>query len=194
MAKYDPELASHKAWLGLVQPVGLVVSPPALVKAQAVLDRSVVELQQTLLGVVRQPPRTAFSDEADPYIDDFPRFAEKVLGWAPEDLAGGPGGPELSDDLELVLPDYGDTLRPTYAVIDGMADDRVLMLVQEVLTGTRLDEPAAEQGKTGWHASPEARLERLLREKEVAAGLLSNGHELRLVYAPRGESSGHLAS
>ena len=192
MAKYDPELASHRAWLGLVQPVGLVVSPPALVKAQAVLDRNVVGLQQKLLGVVRQPPQTAFSDEADPYIDDFPHFTEKMLGWALEDLAGGPGGPELSDDLELVLPDYGDTLRPTYAVIDGMADDRLLMLVQEVPVGTRLDKPPAEEGKTGWHASPEARLERLLREKEVAAGLLSNGHELRLVYAPRGETSGHL--
>ena len=44
---YDPELIAHRDWLGLVQPLGLVVSPPALVKAQAVLDRNVVELQQT---------------------------------------------------------------------------------------------------------------------------------------------------
>ncbi len=190
MPKYDPQLTAHKSWLGLVQPVGLVVSPPALVKAQAVLDRNVVDRQQTLLSIVRQPPRTAFGDQEAPYLDDFPRFTEQVLGWAPEDLAGGPGGPELADDLELALPDYGDTLRPTYAVVDGMADDKVLMLVRIEATGRSLDQPPAE--RTGWHASPQSRLERLLREREISAGLLLNGHELRLVYAPRGESSGHL--
>ena len=39
MAKYDPEREAHKSWLGLVQPIGLVVSPPALIKAQVVLDK-----------------------------------------------------------------------------------------------------------------------------------------------------------
>ena len=36
MPKYDPEREAHKAWLGLLQPVGLVVSPPALTRAQVV--------------------------------------------------------------------------------------------------------------------------------------------------------------
>ena len=30
----DPELEAHKEWIGYLQPVGLVVSPPALQKAQ----------------------------------------------------------------------------------------------------------------------------------------------------------------
>ncbi len=30
-SKNDPELRAHKEWLGLLQPVGLVVSPLALV-------------------------------------------------------------------------------------------------------------------------------------------------------------------
>jgi hypothetical protein len=34
MAK-DPELLAHQQWLGYLQPVGLVVSPPALLQAQA---------------------------------------------------------------------------------------------------------------------------------------------------------------
>ncbi len=193
MAAHDSEVASHKAWLGLLQPVGLVVSPPALVKAQAVPSRNVVELQQTLLSVVRQPPRTAFADEADPYLDDLPRFADRVLGWAPEDLAGAPGGPSLADDLELALPDYGDTLRPDLAVIDSMGDGKLLMLVQDLPLDTPFDDPPPKDRHGGrWHASPQARLERLMREKDVPAGLLSNGRELRLVHAPRGESSGHL--
>ncbi len=193
MAKYDPEIASHRAWLGLLQPVGLVVSPPALVKAQAVLDKSMVERQQELLSVVRKPPRTAFSDDVDPYLDNFPRFAEEVLGWDDEVLAGTPDGLELDERLELILPDYGETIRPDYAVVDPFADDKALILVRVLPTGTPLDDPPREQSKSAaWHASPQARLERLLRETEVPAAVLCNGHELRLVYAPRGESSGHL--
>jgi len=45
---------------------------------------------------------------------------------------------------------------------------------------------------TGWQASPQSKFERLLREKKIPVGLLCNGTELRLVYAPHGESSGHL--
>ena len=43
-----------------------------------------------------------------------------------------------------------------------------------------------------WHASPQARFERLLRETGVAMGLLVSPERVRLVYAPKGESSGHL--
>ena len=49
----DPEIRAHKEWLGLLQPVGLVVSPPALLAAQVVPNRNVVDLQQRLLKVVR---------------------------------------------------------------------------------------------------------------------------------------------
>jgi hypothetical protein len=68
----------------------------------------------------------------------------------------------------------------------------VLMLVQVVERGADLDAPPREESGPGWHASPQAKLERLLRETEVPAGLLCNGTHLRLVHAPRGESSGHL--
>ena len=48
----DPELIRHKEWLGFLQPVGLVVSPHALMAAQAVVNRNVVSLQQRLLDVI----------------------------------------------------------------------------------------------------------------------------------------------
>ena len=35
----DKEIYFHQQWIGLLQPVGLVVSPPALVKAGASIDR-----------------------------------------------------------------------------------------------------------------------------------------------------------
>src|SRR6478736_87652 len=190
MAKFDPEREAHKAWLGLVQPVGLVVSPPALIKAQVVLDKNVIQIQQALLRVVCQP--TSVGDDADPVLLDFPRFATEVLGWSLVDLAGASGGPHLPDVLAVALPDYGETLRPTYAALDAMAEGKVLLLVQLAERGINLNKPPSENARTGWQASPQARFERLLRDTGVAAGLLLNGDELRLVYAPRGESSGHI--
>jgi hypothetical protein len=213
----DNETRTHRAWLGYLQPVGLVVSPPALVKAQ-VVPGNVIELQQTLRGLVT--PAADVADAADAtdarFLDsgscirDLPRFFEKILGWNLAYLAGGPadaGCPPLPEHIELVLPDYGETLRPTYAVPDpdfgpdfgpdpdsgpGAPDAaRWLMLVSEWPAGTDLDQPAAA-GDRAWHASPQARLERLLRETGIPAGLLINGTALRLVYAPQGESSGHV--
>jgi len=67
------------------------------------------------------------------------------------------------------------------------------MLIQRVKLGLDLDDTAETEAKDHrWQASPQARFERLLRETQVPIGLLSNGTHLRLVYAPRGETSGHL--
>ena len=68
---------------------------------------------------------------------------------------------------------------------------RFVMLIQQVANDQDLDEPLAESDRR-WHASPHARFERLLRETQVPAGLLTNGRSIRLVYAPRGETSGYL--
>ena len=191
MAKYDPELRAHKDWLGLLQPMGLVVSPPALVKAQAVPSQNVAELQQQLLSVVEHSPGSeSVTDEAA--LTNLPAFFQTVLGWSLDDIAGASGGPPLPDGLELVLPDFNETLRPTYVAVDSMGDGRPLMLVQAVARGTALDEMPDDDSRTGWFASPQAKLERFLREVRVPAGLLCNGDAVRLVYAPSGESSGHL--
>ena len=191
MAKYDPELRAHKDWLGLLQPVGLVVSPPALVKSQAVPSQNVAELQQQLLSVVEHPPASeSVTDE--PALTNLPAFFQTVLGWSLDDIAGASGGPPLPDGLELVLPDFNETLRPTCVAVDSMGDGGPLMLVNVVSRSTALDETPDDDARTGWFASPQAKLERLLREVKVPAGLLCNGDAVRLVYAPSGESSGHL--
>ena len=55
----------------------------------------------------------------------------------------------------------------------------------EVLpTGTDFDAIATVEARR-WQASPQARFERLLRETGVGSGLLVNGQQIRLVYAPR---------
>jgi len=171
---YDAQIYWHKEWLGLLQPIGLVVSPPALVKAQAFIDNSsTIELQQHLKSLVSQEKL------------DFPTLAIKILNWLPEDLVK-----DLPTDLEVVLPDYGETLRPTYAVKDPDIE-RWIILIQEVTPEQSLDEVELENTR-GWKATINAKFERLLRETQIPIGLLFNGIELRLIYAPRGESSGYL--
>ena len=184
---HDPELRAHQEWIGYLQPVGLVVSAPALVAAGALPDRNVAEPQETLRELLAGDP---------PVLDDFPAFARAVLDWEPGNLAGASNGPPLPDNLTVTLTEYGDHLRPTYAVPDPDDPASFVLLVQVVPTGTDLDDagPAghSHDGRTGWHASPQARLERLLRETGVGAGLLVNGVSLRLVSAPKGETAGHI--
>jgi Eco57I restriction-modification methylase/MmeI, target recognition domain len=179
MTKIDPALQAHKDWISFVQPTGLVVSPRALVEAQARIDvYASIPLQQSLLGVT----------EADHQrLLDFDRFTTEVLGWRESDLISGK---ELSD-LSVALPDLGDTLIPTHAVHDAEQPDRWLMLVVETPSGDELDDDNTNALR-GWKASHEARFERLLRERDVPIGILTNRELVRLVYAPRGESTGHL--
>src|SRR6266849_2990704 len=111
----DPELLTHLEWLGYLQPVGLVVSPPALLAGQAFIDRNVFSVQEDLLDLVREVPHPGGGDPVLA-LTDFPAFTRRVLGWAPGDLLGAPGAEPVPDSLEVVLTDYGDRLRPTYAV------------------------------------------------------------------------------
>jgi len=187
----DPEILKHKEWLGLLQPVGLVVSPLALTRSGAVVSHSrPIALQQQLQEIVITE---AIPDRLEgAWIAGFPAFAQQVLEWLPEDIVGAPGQTELPPELMVGLPDYGETLRPTYAVRDPDSESW-LMLIQEVKPGLFLDEvdPAVEK-EHGWKATLQAKFERLLRETQIPIGLICNGVELRLVYAPRGESSGYL--
>ena len=51
----DYELRVHRDWIGLLQPVGLVVSPPALRNAQAFPDKNILKEQQALLALITPP-------------------------------------------------------------------------------------------------------------------------------------------
>ena len=191
----DQELRVHRDWIGLLQPVGLVVSPPALLAAQAFPDKNILKEQQALLALITPPSTKAGERRAAdrPLLPlAFEALATQVLGWKRSKLAGHPNGPALPETLELVLPEFGETLRPTFAVPALNEDDTEwMMLVQELADGVSLDEPSAEEARK-WHASPQIRFERLLHETGVPIGILANGRFVRLVYAPRGESSGHV--
>ncbi|MDM7915052.1 MAG: N-6 DNA methylase, partial [Candidatus Eisenbacteria bacterium] len=137
---------------------------------------------------------TAIVTDADPRITDFRAFAGAVLGWrfSPKGYAGTDACP-IPPELEVPLPDAGETLRPDYAVRElepqnGAPPWQLLVRVLEGDTG--FDEETRDGGR--FELSPHTRMERLLRQTGVPAGLLVNGRAMRLVSAPSRESSGWL--
>jgi hypothetical protein len=189
MAK-DPDVRNHQEWLGYVQPVGLVVSIPALLDANARINRNFGSDHQKFLGALP----TDRDGDFVPEIPSFPEFAQTVFGWPLEDLYGAPGAPQVPNSLETPLPEYSETLRPTYALREFQAQDpsqQWILLVEELPKGTDFDSVAVSDERR-WQASPQARFERLLRETRVPTGVLVNNAQIRLVYAPSGESSGYI--
>ncbi|MEX1263842.1 MAG: DNA methyltransferase [Actinomycetota bacterium] len=190
-AKIAPEILAHLEWLGFVQPTGLVVSAPALVRAGAVLDRRDVEGQLLLANCTAE--RTV-DPEAGPeqYVPDFESFARAVLGWSfSSKFHVGTEESPVPTELEVALPEFEETLRPDFAVRepDPNGDGAGWQLLVRVLeTGEDFDE--VHRGAGRLEASAHGRMERLLRQTGVLAGVLFNGTSLRLISAPRGESSG----
>jgi|SRR5579872_881488 len=180
----DYLLLAHKEWIGYVQPVGLLAVPAVLIHRGVIPDRNVADLQERLDAMTRT------SEEADPVVTDFVAFTAAFLGWNDHDLSGVPGNPPLPEDLCVELTEYGERLAPTYALpAAGKNANGWQLLIRVEMPGTDLDAAIIDDGKY-WAASPHARFERLLRGTNVPVGLLTNLRSFRLVYAPKGETSG----
>ena len=186
----DPNTRAHLEWLGYIQPHGLVVSAPALVKAGAIVNRQDAHRQALLAGCTEERA-VAPGGSPQQCIRDFRELAASVLGWrfSPRGYAGFTEEAPIPEELTLPLPDYGETLSPDFAVRERDPSNGAppwQLLVQVLAAGQEFDRPAPG----GLEASAQGRAERLLRATGVPAGVLVNGAALRLISAPRGESSG----
>ncbi len=201
MAYYGiPTKAIHEQWLGLVQPVGLVVAPAVLTKLELVPNQStayISTLQLQLKGLLDEVD--GLNDQPVKVVASFQQLATELLDWGEADLVEASA---LETLPEVVLSEYGETLRPTHGVpkqegegLQGLVLDltqwRDASDTLKPQWGRDFDSPWNPEGN-GWDATPQQRFERLLKETEHPIGLLFNGTELRLVHAPRGESSGHI--
>jgi hypothetical protein len=210
----DLEKRFHETWLGMVQPVeGLVVSVPVLVEAQC-MARQTPDVQHRLVELA-PPTRDEPTGPAGFTIRDVDRFLSELLQLSPELFDRNDA---LPNELSLYVPEGRQTIRPTHALrqLDAAApsdDDvpdadatpasraggRYVALVWDLADpsvagdegiGLDLDKPEAKTGP--WEYPPTAKFDRLLRHCRVPIGLLTNREVVRLVYAPHGESSGHL--
>ena len=176
---------AHQEWLGFVQPVGLVVSPTVMVDAQVVPDRNISGRQREFVGLLTEEGGGATLRWRAP---DLRRIFVDFLAWEEGDLVDAAA---CRDKLEIAIPELQAVLSPTWAVpADDDVDASWTMLVRVEESGADLDKPPDDG--SGWSATRSARFERLLRETRVPLGLLCTDERIRLIYAPGGESSGHL--
>jgi len=200
------------AWLGLLRPVGLVVAPSVLNALQLFPNQSTAYLssvQRQLEGLLEEVEGPNGQPLA--VVPSFQLLATDLLDWGEADLVPAA---ELQSVPEVVLAEYGETLRPTNGVPafeqptaeSSAGAESATKLQALVLDLTQWcdasGKPDPQWGRDfdaawnpsghGWDATPQQRFERLLKETEIPIGLLFNGSQLRLIHAPRGESSGWL--
>jgi hypothetical protein len=203
----------HEAWLGYVQPrEGLLFSVPVLAEAEC-HDRQKSTVQAQLALLCRTAPRTEGDRLGGLHADregcrrtaDVEALLTQILDYAPEDFDRGGA---LPADLQLYVPEGPQELRATFglqrrgvaleASPEGLIPDastpasragaRYLLLVGKLRDGLPFDKVETETG--AWAAPPSTKFDRLLRACRVDIGLLANGDEVRLIYAPHGGASG----
>ena len=183
------QLKPEHEWLGHVQPTGLVVST-------LVLDE---------LSLVPQPQDAVdtaqFAEVLDetggPLLPDVWALLRDVLKWPEAMVTGLPGTGPIPVELCFSLADHETLLQPTYALKGPRGEGWQLLVRVE----DHDIEPDKRGALSGWEATPHQRFERLLRETGVGAGILITNFargeleqaELRLITAPRGETSGWIS-
>ena len=193
--------ASHEHWLGLVQPVGLVVAPAVLTKLELFPNQSTAYLSSRSTpaggpaGGGGGPERRARCRWC-PASSCWPRNCSTGARpiWCEAAELHGPSVPEV------VLGEYGETLRPTHGVpkLEGEGlQALVLDLTQwasrgSLPVGPRLRCPLEpHRPRLGCHAAAALRAA-AEGNASTRSACCSTASQLRLVHAPRGESSGWL--
>ena len=176
---------AHQEWIGFVQPVGLVVAPTVMVDAQVVPDRNISARQREFRDLLQEAESGVTARWS---VRDLRQLFVNWLGWEDGDLEDVDSHRE---ELEISLPELQVVLSATWAVpaLDEL-DARWMMLIRAEEPGSDLDNPPELKGT--WNATRHERFERLLRETGIPMGILCNDERIRLIYAPKGESSGHI--
>jgi N-6 DNA Methylase len=171
-------------WLLHVRPVGLVIGPNILREEELVPPRQSALDTEAVKAIL-----STDVDDEGPVLSDPWAFFSNVLGWDARFVAGAPGGPDLPESLAIKVPEHDLTLMPDWAVRELGAVGGYQLLVK-----LHLDADADQRGALeGWEASPHRQFERLLRDGPIPIGVLVDRAHLRVVYAPRGETSGWIS-
>ena len=170
----------HQQWIGYLNPTGLVFSPHALEDAQTVINEGVISEQKELQTLVT---KTVNDDIQFTGFENIHDLFLKVLNWRDSDLNSNQA---IITQYSFSHPQFGEVVSPTY--VAKVSDEKVI-LIQE-LEQEDFDKSAATEDS--WNSSPHFKFERLLREKQVPTGIIVSKRNLRLIFAPRGESSGYM--
>ena len=177
----------HADWLSLVEVSGPFVSLPVLMRAfpQGLDARDPVQAKAL---------REAYADwHDDPAAAGKQRawmlhVITALLGYPPNQVVEGQAMPA---GLEARMPEMGETLRPDLALVGPVGTDsagQAQLLIAAYPAGQALDKPVTGRH---WKATPATRMMELLHGAGVPLGMITNGEQWMLVYAPRGEVTGY---
>lgn len=197
----------HDKWLGMVQTDsdGLVVAKPVLLEAGCA-NHQTTEKQEKLRELCLPGP-----EEAPLRIANLMQLFEQLLDF---DANLFDASSAIPDAVSLYAPEGPQTIRPTFGLLrqddsephEGAgspasnAAAKYVALIWDVTEiegktnddaiGLPLDKPETITG--AWSYPAAAKFDRLIRHCRVPVGILTNREVIRLVYAPHGESSGHI--
>ena len=191
MSKFTQNVPSasrhHADWLSLVEVSGPFVSLPVMLRvfAQGLEPRDPAQAKAL---------RAAYEE-----WQDNPTAPGKQRAWVLHVLTAVLGYPSnqisegqtLPAGLEAGMPEMGETLRPDFALVGPTGSDtagQAQLLIVSYPAEQKLDRPVI--GKH-WKATPATRMMELLHGANVPLGLVTNGEQWMLVYAPRGEITGY---
>lgn len=174
-------------WLSLVSMSGLLVSEPVLAEAFPEGPERVAPGDHRKF--IREWERFRYAVDmgrADAR-DRWPRYVlEDLLDLDSQHWLRHPNIPETA---VCDLVEYQQTLRPTAVLVGESGEAQLLLTVLPIEQS--LDAKESQTGK--WRASPFVKLDRLLRETKTQLGLVTNGHEFRLLCAPPGLTTAYIS-
>ena len=177
----------HADWLSLVEVSGPFVSLPVLMRA----------FPQGLDP--RDPAQAKVLRTAHEEWQDNPTAPGKQRAWVMHVLTAVLGYPDnqiaegqtLPAGLQANMPELGEILRPDFALLGPAGTPtagQAQLLINSYPAEQALDKPVI--GKH-WKATPATRMMELLHGANVPLGLVTNGEQWMLIYAPRGETTGY---
>ena len=177
----------HAEWLSLLEISGPFLSLPVLKKVfPQGLDPHDSDHFRVLRQVHEEWDANQHGDKPDPAIHtQWIKWVLRNTLELDEVLVEGQDIPQTLK-AEIEEPQHRETLRPDMVVMG--PDNKARLLVQWYPLSQRLGRTV--EGKP-WKASPDTRMTQLLRDSGVAIGLITNGDQWMLVYAPPSETSGY---
>lgn len=177
----------HADWLSLVEVSGPFVSLPVLTRIlpQGLEPRDPAQAKALRAAYEEWQDHPAVPGNQRAWVMHV--FSE-LLKYTREQIAEGQ---TLPAGLEVKMPEMGETLRPDFALVGIPGSDaagQAQLLMASYPVEQALDKPVI--GKH-WKATPATRMMELLHGTGVPLGLVTNGEQWMLVYAPRGETTGY---
>ncbi len=177
----------HADWLSLVEISGPFVSLPVLLRvfSQGLEPRDPIQAKALRAAYEEWQDNPAAPGKQRAWVL---HVLTTVLGYPSNQVVEGQA---LPAGLEANMPEMGETLRPDFALTGPTGTGttgKAQLLIASYPAEQKLDRPVI--GKH-WKATPATRMMELLHGAGVPLGLLTNGEQWMLVYAPRGEITGY---